>query len=308
MALIQQLALVPDGVNLKMSELTRVASALSKQVARDFAPIWNTNATVDAFASLEDVPSDYWPMIVAADVKGAAGFHDDQDGQPFALIEFGSDWSLTASHECLEMLADPFGRRLRAANVPPQAVKVGLPDRRVRFLVEVCDPSEAGDFAYTVNGVLVSDFYTPAFFDPIAVSSVRYSFTGSIKAPRTVLKNGYISWSDPVTRHWMQLRMFPDELSSKTPHVVDLNTQTSFGKLLAAGSSVRSAVDRVTKTPKRVQEGGKMMAKATLSAAANSVDEASANCAAMWREQIGRLKSEAGTPAGAPGGGRKRPR
>jgi hypothetical protein len=69
---------------------------------------------------------------------------------------------------------------------------------------------------------------------------------------------------------------------------------------------VRSAVDRVTKTPKRVQEGGKMMAKATLSAAANSVDEASANCAAMWREQIDRLKSEAETPTGAPGGGRKR--
>jgi len=99
--------------------------------------------------------------------------------------------------------------------------------------------------------------------------------------------------------------MFPDELSSKTPHVVDLNTQTTFGQLVAAGSSVRSAVDRVTKTPKRVQEGGKVMAKATLSAA-KTVDAASANRASMWREQIGRLKSEAGTPTGAPGGGRKR--
>jgi hypothetical protein len=101
--------------------------------------------------------------------------------------------------------------------------------------------------------------------------------------------------------------MFPDELSSKTPHVVDLNTQTTFGKLLAAGSSVRSAVDRVTKTPKRVQEGGKVMATATRSAA-KSVDEASANRAGMWREQISRLKSEAGTPGGTPSGGRKRPR
>lgn len=307
MALTQQLALVPEGVNLNMSELTRVASALSKQVSRDFAPIWSINATVDAFASLEDVPTDYWPMIVAANVEGAAGFHDDQDGQPFALIEFGSQWSLTASHECLEMLADPFGRRLRASNVPPQAVKLGLPDRRVRYLVEVCDPSEAGNFAYTVNGVLVSDFYTPDFFDPITVSSVRYSFTGAIKAPRTVLKNGYISWNDPITRHWMQLRMFPDELSSKTPHVVDLNTQTSFGQLLAAGSSVRSAVDRVTKTPNRVQEGGQVMAQATRRAG-KSVDEASANRAGMLREQIDRLKSEAETPGDTPRGGRKRPR
>jgi len=105
----------------------------------------------------------------------------------------------------------------------------------------------------------------------------------------------------------MQLRMFPDELSSKTPHVVDLNTQTSFGQLLAAGSSVRSAVDRVTKTPNRVQEGGQMMAQATRRAG-KSVDEASANRAGMLREQIGRLKSETKTPGDTPRGGRKRPR
>jgi len=158
-----------------------------------------------------------------------------------------------------------------------------------------------------VNGVLVSDFYTPDFFDPITVASVRYSFTGAIKSPRSVLKNGYISWNDPITRHWMQLRMFPDELSSKTPHVVDLNTQTSFGKFRAAGVSVRSAVDRVTRTPQRVQEGGKVAAKATRGAA-KSVNEASASRADMWRAQIGRLKSEAGAPGGTPRGGRKRPR
>ena len=87
-----------------------------------------------------------------------------------------------------------------------QALKLGLPQRRVRYLVEVCDPSEAGAFGYSVNGVMVSDFYTPDFFDPVPVSSVRYSFTGAIKAPRTVLKDGYISWHDPITNHWMQLR------------------------------------------------------------------------------------------------------
>ena len=183
MPLTQQLALVPDGVKVSSSELTRVASALSKQVARDFTPIWNVHATVDAFATLEDVPTDYWPIIIAKEVEDAAGFHDDEHGQPFALVEFGPEWSLTASHECLEMLADPFGRRLRAGNMLPQAVKLRQPERRVRYLVEVCDPSEAGEFAYQVNGVLVSDFYTPDFFDPVTVSSVRYSFTGAIKAP-----------------------------------------------------------------------------------------------------------------------------
>ena len=87
-------------------------------------------------------------------------------------------WSLTALHEMLEMLADPFGNRL----VPGQSPK---PDQgRVEFLVEVCDPSEADEFGYTVNDILVSDFYTPHFFDPVKADGVRYSFTGAITEPR----------------------------------------------------------------------------------------------------------------------------
>jgi hypothetical protein len=306
MALTQQLALVPDGVNIKTSELTRVAAALSKQVQRDFAPVWKVQATVDAFATLEDVPNDYWPVIVSANVEGAAGFHDDENGQPFALVEFGAEWSLTASHEVLEMLADPFGRRLRAGNMLKQAVKLGQPERRVRYLVEVCDPSEAGKFGYEVNGVLVSDFYTPEFFDPVAVSSgVRYSFTGAIKEPRIVLEDGYISWHDTVTDHWMQVRMFPDELSTKVPHVVDLNTDTAFDALRKQGMSLRSAVDRVTQTAPRVQEGGAPVSKRARMMA-RVVDDASTACAKAWRAQIQRVKTAARENGPAPT--RKRPR
>jgi hypothetical protein len=260
-------------------------------------------ATVDAFATLDDVPTDYWPIIVTANVEGAAGFHDDDHGQPFSLVEFGSQWSLTASHECLEMLADPFGRRLRAGDMLPQAVKLGQPNRRVRYLVEVCDPSEATAFAYRVNGVTVSDFYTPDFFDPIGVSSVRYSFTGAIKAPRTVLRDGYISWHDPVTNHWMQLRMFRDELSSKVPHVVDLTTQTAFAALLKTGMSIRSAIDQVSRTAQRVQHDAAPKG-AALVRMARSVDEAASAHATMFRAQIKRLKAQ--PPAGAPT--RRRPR
>ena len=38
MALPTHFALVPEGVNVSASELTRVASALSKQVTNDFRP------------------------------------------------------------------------------------------------------------------------------------------------------------------------------------------------------------------------------------------------------------------------------
>jgi hypothetical protein len=136
--------------------------------------VWKAEATVDSFPVLEDVPLGYWPMVVRDDigVPGAAGIHLDDQGQPFALITMSDSWSLTASHELLEMLADPFGNRL----VPGQSPKPG--QGRVEFLVEVCDPSERARFGYTVNDVLMSDFYTPRFFDPVRVQSVRYSFTG----------------------------------------------------------------------------------------------------------------------------------
>src|SRR4051812_48573878 len=250
MALPIHIALTTDGsIKVALPELTRVAAAIAKQVLRDFGPIWTVQATVDAFASLDDVPLDYWPIIVQKDVQGAAGYHEDDNGQPFALVEFEPEWSLTASHECLEMLADPFGRRMRAGKVPDQAIAAGAASGRVSFLVEVCDPSEDVKFAYQVNGITVSDFYTPEFFDPVTSPGVRYSFTGAIDAPRKVLDGGYISWRDTISGHWFQLRMFPDSLSRKIPHVIDLTKDTVFAKL-AETTNLRAAVDRVTPRPR----------------------------------------------------------
>ena len=180
--MIRHVAVVSEVAQISASELTRVSAALQKQVARDFGPAWGVHATVSAFTRLEDVPVGYWPIIVQADIHtdGAAGVHEDKNGQPFALVQYEPGWGLTASHECLEMLADPFGNRLIAG----PSVKKG--QGRVEYLVEVCDPSEDASFAYTVNGVLVSDFYTPQYFDPAKSSGARYSFTGAIKKPRGV--------------------------------------------------------------------------------------------------------------------------
>jgi hypothetical protein len=72
----------------------------------------------------------------------------------------------------------------------------------------VCDPCEASDFAYSVNGILVSDFYTPHYFDPVTASGVRYSYTGAITRPRQVLRGGYLSWKDSVSGHWWQETWF----------------------------------------------------------------------------------------------------
>jgi hypothetical protein len=186
---------------------------------------------VDAFARLEDVPAGYWPVIVSDDTGfDSAGVHCDRHGQPLALVTAGPDWSLTASHEVVEMLVDPFGRRLVAGWSP--LAEQG----RVEFLVEVADPVSDPALAYTVNGVRVSDFYTPRYFDPEPAVGVRYSFADHIRSPREVLRGGYLTWHDPVGGEWWQQAWFDG----------DAPTVSRLGRLEDVLCGLRSAVDAIT--------------------------------------------------------------
>ncbi len=138
------------------------------------------------------------------------------------------------------MLVDPFGDRLAGGDSP----KPG--QARVNFLVEVCDPSEGAKYAYSVNGILVSDFYTPNFFDPVANPASRYSFTGALKGPRQILPSGYLSWVDLATNDWWQQIWFG------TPKP----TFRNLGKLTSA-KSLRNQFDTFTggETAKAIAQG-----------------------------------------------------
>jgi hypothetical protein len=277
MALVRHVALVSESNNAQMSDLLRVSAALQKQASRDLAPIWEISATVDAFAQLEDVPDGYWPMIIKDNIGyNAAGIHMDKDGQPFALISSAGtidEWSLTASHEMCEMLVDPSGDRQMTSDSPKDG------QGRVSFLVEVCDPSEAADFAYSSNGILVSDFYTPNYFDPVTASGVRYSYTSAITAPRQVLRGGYLSWKDSVSGHWWQETWF----DGGEPVFRDI------GAADAKAGSIRAFVDRLTGT-----RTAQAIARGRVSAHGAGLTVAQAQrslgaTAAMWREQISEI-------------------
>src|SRR5450432_3612374 len=104
----RHIALVSETPTVDIAELAVVAAALQKQVIRDFGPIWGIQADVAAYPSLEHIPLDYWPIIVKDDLARpeAAGYHEDDLGEPYALVRRTGDWSVTASHEMLEILAD----------------------------------------------------------------------------------------------------------------------------------------------------------------------------------------------------------
>jgi hypothetical protein len=275
--LVRQLALVSETKKVKFSTLARVGAALQKQATRDLAPIWQVKATVDSFAKLDDVPVGYWPIIITEeDLGDAAGIHEDNEGQPFALVAFADGWALTASHEVCEILVDPFGNRMMAGPSPKKG------QGRVEFLVEVCDPSEDTPFAYRVNGIVVSDFYTPNYFDPIAAPGVRYSFTGAIKAPRQVLRGGYLSWHDPVTDHWFQETFF----SGPKPTFRDI------GKIDAqSNENLRAMLYK--RTPERFQPkrfSARDIRQASASMAAHS--DAAAARAGLLRSRIKKVIAE----------------
>jgi hypothetical protein len=221
--LTDHVAIVSLTSDIPTRDLLRASAAVQKQITRDFAPYWGLPATVDAFDDLPSVPSDYRPVVLFGDpdeVKGkldialdpeyAAQLIDDFERdrltglhlnaftrQPFALVQASETWSVTLRHEIIEMVVDPYGNRLVAAMHPLD------PEQRVKYLVEVCDPCQA--MWYPVNGVPVSDFYTPRFFDPVWVGSGRYSYTGAIEHPLQILEGGYLSWIDPADSALYQL-------------------------------------------------------------------------------------------------------
>jgi hypothetical protein len=280
--LAHQVALVSDTPSVSFSDVSAVAAALQKQATRDFGPIWQVSATVSAFDALESVPVDYWPVIVRAhiDQPGAAGYHTDDNGQPFSLVEADAQWQLTASHETLEMLADPFGNRTIAGAPPPQAPPPLSALGRVTYLVEVCDPCEDAQFAYGVNGQQLSDFITPHYYDPNGATGAQYSFRGNIHAPHTVLESGYVSFGNPLTNEWFQILVQDGQTK-----VQDL------GKLKRNGRSLRETIDDLVRNVRRLDPGRARKPPVGRAFDVGGASESSRARARLLRDFIAKLES-----------------
>ena len=205
-----QVALVAhQDADVGLQDLLPVAAALQIQATRDAGPLWDVSGIVTPFHSLQAVPPGYIPLVVVG--TGALGprphgFHVLADRQPICLIEHRDNWSLLASHELIEVLCDPWGYRV----APGMSL---LPDQgEVEYLVEVCDPCQHS--TYRINGIVVSDFVTPAFYGPSDAEHGRCSFLGSIKSPLHPAHGGSLTWFSraPQERIWHATRSSDGEL------------------------------------------------------------------------------------------------
>lgn len=209
-AILNQSTLVSD------EDAATMTQAIAAQVRLDVAPLWDrAPAAVIFYTDSKDVPVAAHGIALVDTIKdqpkGVLGYHtEDQGGKLWGVVaaqpelENGGtattgDWSVSSvlSHEVLEMYIDP-NCNLWANDGQGKA-----------YSFEVCDPVEAP--SYVVNGVSVSNFVTPAWFDPLSDhATAQYDKLGKLHAPFSILKGGYVVYESAGAEHQKFGENFPD--------------------------------------------------------------------------------------------------
>ncbi len=201
-----KIAVINASTVLTDQKVKAAVSALQTQVHRDFAPAWGVDADLIFVPKGSNPPAGAWWLVIldTSDQAGALGYHDITNqgmplGKVFAKsdIENGYSWTVTASHELLEMLGDP--------DINLTAFVQTSQTAGMLFMYEVCDACEADQYGYKINGTLVSDFVYPAWFESFRkASSTQFDYRNKIKKPFQLLPGGYIGAFDVLSGNWTQ--------------------------------------------------------------------------------------------------------
>src|SRR6185503_18820560 len=158
---------------VKDEDLQVAIRAINRQIAHDFEPYWSVGAALRLEGRstetpdkmhLQDMRGDsvlyLWDRV---DVEDALGYHDANNrGIPFGFVftelsrNLGENWTVTLSHEALELIADPEVNLLVAGPHPAN------PKMEVFHWYEMCDAVQ--NETYKVDSVSVSNFLLPLYF------------------------------------------------------------------------------------------------------------------------------------------------
>lgn len=189
-----QISVINESTVLTDAEVIPVVATLQQQVSNDFRPVWGIDAELTMIPHGTPAPPATWWLVILddSDQAGALGYHDlTPDGLPMGKIfaasdlKVGTSWSVTASHELLEMLADP--------NINLTVFVQNATTSGTLFAYEVCDACEDDRFGYQINNVMVSDFVYPAWFESFRTQgSTQFDRGNQIQNPLQLLTGGYI--------------------------------------------------------------------------------------------------------------------
>lgn len=201
--------------SLSDEDVQRTIRAVNRQISEDFLPYWGLAATLrlegretaaklDARTTSELHGDGIIYLADEANVPGALGYHDENlKGLPcgFVFTELAAklheDYSVTLSHEALELIADANVNKLAIGPHPdPEKNKDA-----VLHWYEMCDAVQ--DETYQIDGVRVSNFVLPLYFTPGEQSGARNDFLnksgpdGGKLTSFGVKAGGYVGFLNP---------------------------------------------------------------------------------------------------------------
>ena len=189
-----QISVINESTVLTDKDVVPVVAALQKQVTNDFAPVWGAPAQLTIVPKGNQPPNGSWWLVLLddSDQANALGYHDlTSEGLPIGKVfaasdlKAGTSWTVTASHELLEMLGDP--------NINLTVFVESSNTAGVLYAYEVCDACEDDSLGYQIDGVLLSDFVYPSWFESFrAEGSTQFDRMHKIQNPFQLLTGGYI--------------------------------------------------------------------------------------------------------------------
>jgi hypothetical protein len=142
---------------------------------------------------LQPLSGSWWLVLLDdSDQANALGYHDmTSEGLPIGKVfaasdlKAGTSWTVTASHELLEMLGDP--------NVNLTVFVQNTNTAGMLYAYEVCDACEDDSLGYRIDNVLLSDFVYPAWFESFrSEGSTQFDRMSKLHNPFQLAIGGYI--------------------------------------------------------------------------------------------------------------------
>ena len=192
-----------------------VIRAINRQINEDFLPYWSFGAILRLEGAIGEKPDKNSLLDLRGDgviylwdetdMADALGYHESNAlGIPYGFVftelskKLKEPWSVTLSHEALEMLGDSQG------NLLIQGVHPTQPAVEVFHWFEMCDAVQAQ--TYKIDNIEVSNFVLPLYFTLEEQQGGRNDFLNRKDAEGKTLQSfgvapgGYIGFYDPRKR------------------------------------------------------------------------------------------------------------
>jgi hypothetical protein len=187
------------------ADLLAAIRAINLQIEYDFVPYWNMPATLRLEGTRLDQPRANAAGLIRGDAvlyvtsqtgnDDPEGFHArNLRGVPYGVVysqiseETGDPWSVTFSHETLELIADPQGNNYVMGRAPHD------PKKTVFYWFEMCDAVSSQ--TYLIDGIAMQNFLLPAYFEP-PTPGARTNFLGTELEPFGIASESYLGYYDP---------------------------------------------------------------------------------------------------------------